>query len=193
MSFLGIQMVCTLECFHCYVKPPPRYLLTFELSIPEKLISMWIFTDRHSPRPRSLSHCAPGLTGQTTSWWTAPSPPSAWPGHTGCTSDKVTGHSLRQIRIHYNPLQAVPMWWSESEAAPSRCTPTRAWSGASGGQWPQWWRRPTPPAASRTRSGPVSWPQRPSGATVTQTGEAQQCACEISSRQIMMLCTIDLK
>lgn len=24
VNFLGIQMVYTLECFHCYVKPPPR-------------------------------------------------------------------------------------------------------------------------------------------------------------------------
>ena len=87
-TILGIQMVNTLECFHCYVKPPPRYkLMTFKLSIAD--MALCIFSDLPSRQPRSLSRCAPGLTGQTTSWWTAASPPSAWPEPTGCSWDKV--------------------------------------------------------------------------------------------------------
>ena len=78
--------------------------------------------------------------------------------------------TLSNIKFLSLVVQEVRMWSSEREAAPSRSTVTRVWTGASGGQWPLWWRRHTPVGVSRTGSGRASWPLTPSGATVIRTG-----------------------
>ena len=61
LSFLGVQTVYTLECFHCYVKPPPRYkLVTFKLSInPWKhCLHIYIYRSPFEPAPEFEPLCS---------------------------------------------------------------------------------------------------------------------------------------